>query len=317
VLSSFGFDLKALEVFVQIVETGNMTQSGQHLGMSQSSISQTLAGLEESLRAELIDRSVRPMEVTTARRYFYDRAKAILHEARWTSQEMRKADYKMLRHVKVALVDSIITSVGEPLINVIRKRTQDSSLLSGLSHLHSHMLLSRQADIIISDDAVDDYHNLSRHLILKEPFVLAIPNSYKGKKDIRSILSSLDLIRYSSTSLIGQDVERYLRRLQIEPTARLQLDNSYAITSGVVNGIGCAITTPLCLFQAGIKEHQMRLLPLDGDFFRELTLVSRENELGDLPQIIARDCRKILQETFIAETAKHYPWLSPLISTAQ
>jgi hypothetical protein len=40
------------------------------------------------------------MEITTAGRYLYDRAQSLLQEARLTSQKMRKADYKLLRHVK-------------------------------------------------------------------------------------------------------------------------------------------------------------------------------------------------------------------------
>ena len=307
--SSFGFDLKALEIFVQIVQTGSMTQAGQRLGMSQSSISQALANLEESLRVELMDRSVRPMELTTAGRYFYDRATVLLQEARLTSQEMRKANYKLLRHVKVALVDSIITAVGQSLIDVVRKRTQNWTVHTGQSHLHAHMLVSRQADIIISDDPLDTYDELLRYRILREPFVLAVPNDYKGPNDLEQVLEHYDFIRYSSSSLISQDIERFLRRSQCEPATRLQLDNSFAIVSAVSSGIGCTITSPLCLFQSGIRQHGVKLLPLPEPFYRHITLVTRQHELGDLPAMIARDCRKILNESFLAEITDEYEWL--------
>lgn len=315
--SSFGFDLKSLEVFVQVVETGNMTLAGQRLGMSQSSISQILANLEESLRVELMDRSIRPMEVTTAGRYFYDRAINLLQDARLTSQEMRKADYKLLRHVKVALVDSIITAVGKPLIDVVRKRTQNWTVVTGQSHLHAHMLNSRQADLIISDDPLDNYSDLLRYRILREPFVLAVPNDYQGDGDIHSVLASYDFIRYSASSLIGQDVERYLRRIQCESAQRLQLDNSFAVVSAVASGIGCTITSPLCLFQSGIRQHQVKLLPLAEPFYRNITLVTRQHELGDLPGMIARDCRTILHDSFLSEITDEYEWLRSEIEIGQ
>lgn len=160
--SNFGFDLKTLEVFVQVVETGNVTAAGRQLGMSQSSISQILAQLEEAMRVQLMDRSVRPMAVTTAGRYFYDRAQTILGEANAAAIEMRKADYQRLRHVKMALVDSVMTAVGKPLIEVIQQRTQNWTVVTGQSHLHGHMLSACQADIIISDDPLDDYPKLDR-----------------------------------------------------------------------------------------------------------------------------------------------------------
>lgn len=307
--TSFGFDLKALEVFVQIAKTGNLTLAGQRLGMSQSSISQILSGLEESLRAELMDRTVRPMELTTAGRYFFDRAESLLAEARLTSQEMREADFKLLRHVKVALVDSIITAVGQPLVDVVRERTQSWNIITGQSHLHGHMLNSRQADIIISDDPLDTFDELLRYRILREPFVLAVPNDYKGLPDLSEVVEHYDFIRYSASSLIGQDIERYLRRNQCDAANRLQLDNSFAVVSAVASGIGCTITTPLCLFQSGIRQHQVKLLPLNEPFYRNITLVTRQHELGDLPGMIARDCRAILHERFLSEITDEYRWL--------
>ncbi|MFC6670266.1 LysR family transcriptional regulator [Marinobacterium aestuariivivens] len=311
--SSFGFDLRTLEVFVQIAKTGNLTAAARRLGMSQSSLSQILTNLEAEMRVELMDRSVRPMEVTTAGRYLLDRAQSLLHEARLTSLKMRKADYKLLRHVKIALVDSIITAVGKPLIDVLRQRTQDWSAITGQSHLHAHLLLSRQADIVISDDPLAEHSDLDRHRILREPFVLAVPNDYRGPKSLDEILERLDFIRYSTGSLIGQDIERFLRRVPLEPPLRLQLDNSFAVVSAVASSIGCTITTPLCLFQSGIRQHQVTLLPLGHAFFREITLTTRKGELGDLPGMIARDCRRILQESFLAEIGAEYDWLLPQI----
>lgn len=313
--SSFGFDLKSLEIFVQIVDTGSMTRAGERLGMSQSSVSQALAGLETSLRVELLDRSVRPMELTGAGRYFYDRARSLLQEARLTSQEMRKADYNLLRHVRLAMVDSIITAVGKPLVDAVRQRTQSWSLLTGQSHLHAHMLVSRQADIIISDDPVDTFDELQRHPILREPFVLAVPTDYSGPANLPAALQHYDFIRYSATSLIAQDIERYLRRNQIEPAQRLQLDNSFALVSAVASGIGCTITSPLCLFQSGIRQHGVKLLPLPEPFYRTITLVSRRHELGDLPGVIAGDCRRILDTSFRAEITDEYQWLLSEIET--
>ncbi len=315
--SSFGFELKTLQAFVFVVETGNLTEAAKRLALSQSSVSQILAQLEESLGIQLMDRSVRPMAVTTAGRFFYDRAQGILEAAEMTSKEMRKADFKLLRHVKVALVDSIITAVGKPLIDVIRNRTQNWSVVSGQSHLHSHMLLSKQVDITISDDPLDDYSGLFRQRILQEPFVLAVPIGYRGGTDIGSVLQCLSLIRYTSNSLIGQQIEKYLRRNHLAPNSHLQLDNSFAVMSAVASGIGCTITTPLCLFQSGVGLHQVQLLPLTDKLLRSISLVSRENELGDLPGTIARDCKRILLESYVNVVTADFPWLSADITVGE
>ena len=317
--ANFGFDLRSLEVFARVAETGNMTAAAERLGMTQSSISQTLSNLESNLNTELMDRSVRPMELTTAGRFLYDRSMSLLKEALKTNQAIQHADFTQLQHVKIALVDSIATAVGKNLIEAVKKRTRDWSVSTGLSHQHGHALLSRNADIIISDDALEDYPGLSRRLILREPFILALPNSYKGNvTDLQRLQSELDFIRYSENSLIGQTIERYLRRIELEPPQRLQLDNSFAIVSSVSSGMGWTLTTPLCLFQTGIKLHQVQCLPLPGKpLHRTITLVARRDELGDLPKKIASDSIDILRNKFLSEIGVELPWLLEQIEVGE
>ena len=203
-LSPFGFDLRALEVFAHVAKTGSMSQAAKQLGMTQSSISQTLSNLEEALETQLLDRSVRPMTLTTAGRFLLDRSSLLLREARKTSQAIKQADYTRLRHINIAVVDSIATAIGSSLVKAVKKRTRDWSIHTGLSHLHGHALLSRTVDIIISDDALEDYTDLSRFQILREPFILALPNDFSGQvKDLTQLLTEQDFIRYSANSLIG------------------------------------------------------------------------------------------------------------------
>ncbi|MEH6357864.1 MAG: LysR family transcriptional regulator [Pseudomonadales bacterium] len=310
-LSPFGFDLRALEVFSHVAKTGNMSQAAKQLGMTQSSISQTLSNLEEALETPLLDRSVRPMTMTTGGRFLYDRSSLLLKEARKTSLAIKQADYTRLRHINISVVDSIATAVGPSLVKAVEKRTQDWSIHTGLSHLHGHALLSREADIIITDDALEDYTDLNRFQILREPFILALPNDFKGEvKNLNQLLNDLSFIRYSANSLIGRSIERYLQAIHVEPVQRLQLDNSYAIVSAVSAGLGWTITTPLCLFQSGIKLQQVQIRQLPTKpLYRSVSLISRRDELGDLPQQMAEDSIAILKRDFLSDVADEQLWL--------
>lgn len=313
--SPFGFDLRALEVFMTAVETGNLTAAAERLGTTQSSVSQTLANLESNLEVRLLDRTVRPLRVTTAGRFLYDRASHILAEARRTGRDIQAGHFQQLHHVRIALVDSIATAVGRPLIDAVRRRTEDWSISTGLSHMHAPALLSRQVDIIISDDALEDHDDLSRFPILREPFVLALPPDFEGDVlGLDRLQRQMEFIRYPAHSLIGQSIERYLRRQQVELPRRLHLDNTFAVISTVASGVGWTITTPLCLFQSGIKRWPVVCRPLPGQpQFRQLTLVARRNELWDLPRVIAEDSCQILRERFLADVAASLPWVASLI----
>ncbi|UXI04332.1 LysR family transcriptional regulator [Photobacterium sp. TY1-4] len=311
-MKGFGFDLRALEVFVTTAQAGNMTLAANQLRLTQSSVSQTISALESNLNVALLDRSVRPMELTVAGRYFYDQSCHLLSQAEKTHQVMSKGDFQKLHLLRVAMVDSLATSLGQPLVEVIKRHTESWTISTGRSHMHAQALLTRHVDIIISDDALEDNAFLSRHRILREPFVLVVPSRLaKSYPSFHHLLRELDFVRYTSDSLIGTTIERYLRRLDVNAPSHMQLDNTFAVLSSVAAGLGWTITTPLCLFQSGLTRDKLTCLPLPADepLHRNLTLVSRPNELGKLPQILAGDSRQIMTEKFLPGVLRELPWL--------
>jgi DNA-binding transcriptional LysR family regulator len=309
--SGIGFDLKALEVFIAIVETGGMTAAGQRLGMTQSSVSQSLANLEQSLHVQLLDRSQRPAMLTPLGRHFYERAGRLLDNALQVSLEFRRKDRTLLKQVRIALVDSLVTSVGRELVDAVKQRTAQWSLVTGQSHRHAEALLTRKVDILISDDPVANHAELYRRPIIREPFVLVLPRDFaEPKSSLRVLASSADFIRYSHGTVIGRTIEHQLQHWGINPPLRLQLDNSFAILAAVQAGIGWTITTPLCLLETGLKSGSVQLLPIpEGEFHRELTLVSYQNELGHLPRQLADDIVAVLSARYLPTVKEHAPWL--------
>ncbi|MBZ9559767.1 MULTISPECIES: LysR family transcriptional regulator [unclassified Modicisalibacter] len=309
----FGFDLRSMEIFVEVLERGSQTAAARSLGVRQSTVSQSLANLEEAMGTPLFKRHSRPLEATSAGRFFYDRARKMLDDARAVRRELQGRTYRQLHQVRLALVDSLATAVGQPLLEVIRRHTADYTLTTGLSHMHGHALLTRHVDIILSDDRLENYDGLERHPVLGEPFVLVLPADWDGPVDnLRWLARQLDFVRYTPQALIGQAIERHLRLNQLELPGRLHLDNTYAVLSLVAGGAGWTITTPLCLYQAGLDHLDVRAVPLPlGPLRRDLTLVARRDELGGLPARLARDSRRLLEGRFLGELQRHLPWVVP------
>lgn len=57
-------DLEALNIFVQIVESGSISGAAQRLDMPVSAVSRSLSRLEQHLGLTLLQRSTRRMEIT-------------------------------------------------------------------------------------------------------------------------------------------------------------------------------------------------------------------------------------------------------------
>lgn len=315
-IGNFSFDLKSLTVFVTTVDSGNMTLAAEQLGTTQSSVSQSINNLEKALQAQLLDRTVRPIAVTNSGRFLYDSAQQILTQAQKTAQDMQHTHFNHLNHVNIAMVDSLVTPLAASLSTTLKKHTQTWSINSGLSHRHANALLSRNVDIIISDDAMEKHSDLMRYRILQEPFVLVLPSDFAGNTEhLPSLLNSLDFIRYNANSLIGIKVEEYLKRMGLDPRVGLRLDNTYAVLTAVAQGLGWTISTPLNLFHCNMDFNKIKCVPLPSEpLYRNLTLVCRDNQLWKLPEVIAKTSQQILQDNFSQYTQTHLPWLQEQIS---
>ncbi len=58
--------LRAIEIFVAVIEEGSYSNGARRLGASTSSVSQQVTNLESALGARLIDRAARPLARTPA-----------------------------------------------------------------------------------------------------------------------------------------------------------------------------------------------------------------------------------------------------------
>ncbi len=73
--------LRAMEVFVRVVETGSFSAAARDLRIGQPNVSKLVAGLEDRLQVRLLVRTTRQLHPTEAGQAFYERARRTLEEA--------------------------------------------------------------------------------------------------------------------------------------------------------------------------------------------------------------------------------------------
>lgn len=71
-------DLNRATTFVRVVETGGFTRAAQALGLPASSVSRSVAKLEDDLGITLLERTTRKVTLTEAGRAFFERAREAL-----------------------------------------------------------------------------------------------------------------------------------------------------------------------------------------------------------------------------------------------
>ena len=308
------FDLHALRVFLAVAETGNMTAAAGRQGLTQSAVSQLIRQLEECMGAVLVDRSQRPVALTATGRVLQRHAQSIISDAEALEIAVRHAGSSKVQEMSIGVVDSFASTVGPSLIKALLKTAATRlSFRSGLAHDQSEGLLSRNLDFIITSDPLDDVDGLERYVIMSEPFLLLLPDKLGPAtelQDLKRLAAAHSLIRFSARSQIGVQIERHLRRLGIKAALLLEVDATDTLVAMVSAGLGWAIATPFCLLQAGGRVKGVRALPFPAaGFNRQLHLITRAGEYGDLPQRIVDLSCEIMRRESMPEIRRLAPWL--------
>jgi len=310
-------NMRALEAFVAVVDAGSITRAAERLGLTQPAVSIALRELESGLGSPLVDRDVRPVRPTRAGAVLYRRATRLLSDVEGLRAAVQVAGAEMLPIIRLGLVVSV-TATGAPLIKALQDVADEVQVLSGLTPELGRALLAREVDLLITSDAMEDAQGLERHVVLREPFVIAWPiqmeHRLKGH-GLAQIAEAMPFVRYTTHSIIGKQIERHLRRCGLEVPKRLELDSSNSVLNMVAAGLGWAITTPLCLAQSGFDEASVAVHPLPGpSLSRTLFLLNRRGEFQGASERIRGIVVNQLRGLLVAAYERSYPWMVGEIS---
>ncbi|WP_299371693.1 LysR family transcriptional regulator [uncultured Kiloniella sp.] len=296
-----GLNLRALEIFVTVVEKESMSKASQHLGMTQSSISQHITQQENLFSTVLFDRSIRPISLTPAGHVYYQHAQKVLETVTDMWGTLHNLDTAPLKKVRISVIDTLADTLIPELTQCVGELYPKGSvtITSGQTDDHREALINRKTDIIITMDPMDDIDKMERYPLYKEPFVLVTPQD-KPIKFINNEIqaSGLPFIRFTPKLPVSRLIEQHLRRLKIRPPYRYELDTTRSIMPMIAAGAGWTITTPTGLLESrhfllGVSISPLPFTPLH----RTISLVAREHELGDLPSQLAKKAIMHLHHT--------------------
>jgi DNA-binding transcriptional LysR family regulator len=105
-------DLNRAATFIRVVETGGFTRAAEALGLPPSSISRSVAKLEEDLGITLLERTTRKVSLTEAGRAFFERAREALVGLEEANSLALDAAREAHGVVRVALPNELATTSG-------------------------------------------------------------------------------------------------------------------------------------------------------------------------------------------------------------
>lgn len=305
------FDLHALEVFVLTFELGGMSQCAEHLQVTQSAISQTIAKLERSIGAALFDRTMRPMGLTASGKALLARGQALIREARLTYDAVREGAGLPISSITMAMSFSLANLLTMPIVRELGGLAERWNIRSGISMEHQGEFIARDIDMLVTGSFDLEHRGLLElHPVFEESFICVFPKSFREVAEFPAKLPSLPLIRFSRLTGMGQQIERQIVRMKLKFPQLIEVESSHQQMALVAAGIGWTITTPTCLAAVSELHAYLRPEPITrGRFLRQVKIVARAGELGDIPAATAALCQRELRHKAFAQTIDSFPWI--------
>lgn len=305
------FEFRALQVFVTTAEQGSMTQASKVLGLTQSGVSQIIAGLEETVGRQLFDRSMRPILLTKVGQVLLRQSQKIIGELQHAFVEATESDSGELPSLNIAMPESLASVLGPRLYRRKADMAKFWRISNGLMPDQRAKFNTHAADLMFTEESnTSDMIEVERYSVFTEPYVLIFPKDFALPQELGPHLAESTFVRYSLRSSAGRQTETQLGRLQLKFPSQLEFDSVVGHATAVAYGSGWGITTPLCLFQIpGIFEALTVQPIVRGKFGRRMTMVARQQVLGSAPRIVVEECRAILSEEVFPELVAKLPWL--------
>lgn len=308
-------DLRALQVLVTVCESGNMTAAAKALGITQSAVSQHIQQLEEFVGTRLLDRTMRPIRPTPAGAVLAERGRRMLTEAMTTTAIARRVGSEALSELRVGIIASLSRAFLTQFVSIVSDHSGQPNLAiwSGLDLEHCEALLDRKLDMIITANPMPENANLERHELVKEQFVVIVPNAFAKEAAAMSpqkLGETIPLIRYSSRTLTGIYIEQHLRRTRTSLRGHLEFDLPNAILETVADERGWAVINPLDLLLASDEKKSVTPLRMQPPTLSQsLFLIARRDEFGKTPAHLASISRTILREHYVPKIAGMAEWM--------
>tara|TARA_A100001391_G_scaffold119169_1_gene80933 strand:- start:981 stop:1937 length:957 start_codon:yes stop_codon:yes gene_type:complete len=177
-------DLRQLRYFVALASERNFNRAAERLHMAQPPLSRAIRQLEEELGAELIDRSTRPLTLTSFGTLFYDQSLRILQRMEDMQDMMQTAIATERRRFTIGFVASVMYARLPALIREFRKALPDVelNLVENTTFEQIAALKDGRIDIGFGRIRFDD-QAVRRTILRDEPLVAAVPLSFQHKAE--------------------------------------------------------------------------------------------------------------------------------------
>lgn len=273
--------MQTIRLFVEVARCRSFSKAAAMFDISQSAASQRIGQLERRLGVKLIDRSVRPFELTQAGELYLVGAADTLGQFDRMERavaSLGSTDQHLTGTVRVAA----IYSAGIDLLSQLRDRfvAEQQGLQVELSYLKPDQVhqavLDNQADLGI----VSFPDRFAKVVVapLREEAMAVVCRPGHALADRKTVaaseLTGLDKAGYDAELPIAKHLLRYLKDQGAQPTVSHRFDNMDTLKSAVAVTDRFAIMPVRCV-QREVQANTLRAIRLTPKLTRPMGVLTR------------------------------------------
>ena len=299
-------DTRYISYIIAIADQKNMTKAAEQLYVSQPSLSQYLAKLEQELGTSLFHRVKGEMLPTPAGELYVDCARKMLA----MKEELYRAiaDLSNSGHINIATTASWALTMVSELIPILKKEYPETSieLLEGNLLPVKQLLSEKKVDIAFA--AIHSLKNIpGKYEILgSEEILFAVPNAHPAVKELEGVsaltpellsqhFKGEQFILPRKASTVNQAIQEFLSLCSIDSEIVCTVNHMATISNMIANQVAVSFVPSTC---------RQPDLPI--------TYFSLEPKIYRLDAILYRDDRNLTTaETFLIKLAKDYRLFQP------
>ncbi|MDK2587138.1 LysR family transcriptional regulator [Romboutsia sedimentorum] len=270
-----------LKTFIAVVEFKNFTKAGEHLNLSQPSVSTHIKNLESVFGVRLINRSVKQKTIVITESGFilYKKAKEILNLIDITHMEVLNTSNSLKGHLKIGASLTIGEYVLPKFLAIFCKKYPDIDIevfIENTSIICSHLKeLTLDIGLI---EGTSSSSSFTQEYFLEDKMVLAFPYNSELITDNFSFdkLQNQKWVVREEGSGTREFLNMFLGTNEIVPNGIMVLGSNYAVKEAVRNNLGITIISNFVALP-GVENKELSIIELNNPYVRHFSYILPKN----------------------------------------
>jgi DNA-binding transcriptional LysR family regulator len=282
-LATVPFDLYELHLFQLVAAEGSFTGAARKAGLTQSTMTRQIAGMEAALGVALFERTTRAVNLTSAGELLCERAGLILDQVSSTIEDLHDRLGLLPRMLHLGISRSISFAYLPGFIFKFQREATDVqiNLMQDSSRRLLELLDERSLDVAIIcagprlPRGLEIVHRFADDFSVIVPSQSPIGASKVTPGNAPRVLRGQRWLMIRRESATGSQLFSWLQKhgMQIEPA--MELDSFDLIVNMVGLGLGASVV-PNRALPLYLQRRKIRKITLRPRFSREIAVVMRK-----------------------------------------